>query len=516
MKFKSFIKRPCVLIVFSAVLSALPLTFSSLFWLSWVSFVPFFYVITKHSVNRLKYAFGRGFLFGITYHICVYYWFLDFRTPDYANLTKATSIAFLALCWLGISAVQGLLWCIPTVLSCLAAKKIKSGGLLCAISALGVIAAEKLTKLSELSFPWARISLGQYSVPQIIQSACLFGIDGVDMLILGVNALLTLGILCRSKKRITAISAAVLIFCANLGFGFARIADDKKCGEINILTVQGSVESDLKWSADGDKICYDTYSSLTKENLTDETELIIWPESAVPKVYKSENSLKKYVKLSKSLDTPLLVGVLRKQDGTFTNNAVLIDGEGVENSYAKRRLVPFGEYMPYKNVLSKIFPFLDNLNIIDDDYTAGSDTAITEINGGSIGNIICFESIYPSLYRQSVADGAELIIEVTNDSWLGNSPAMRQHLAHGVFRSVENGRFLVRSANSGVSAIIDSRGRVLKKLGPNVKGVISDTVYLNDEVTLYTKTGDIVFPVFSAAVILRCVLLLFKLKHKIR
>ena len=131
-----------------------------------------------------------------------------------------------------------------------------------------------------------------------------------------------------------------------------------------------------------------------------------------------------------------------------------------------------------------------------------------EVKGGKIGNIICFESTYPDLYRQSVSDGAELIIEVTNDSWLGDSPAMRQHLAHGVFRSIENGRYLVRSANSGVSAVIDSRGRVLKTLDPNVQGVICDTVYFSNESTLYTKTGDIIFPILALAVIIWYLVLL--------
>lgn len=508
MKFKLFITKPCVLILISAVLSALPLTFSSLFWLSWVSFAPFFYVIIKHSDDKLIRSLARGILFGIIYHVCIYYWFLEFCTPDYTGVTKIARIGFVTLCWLGISAVHGVLWCIPTVLSCLVAKKVKNPYLLCAVAVLGIIAAENLTQISELSFPWARVSLGLYSVPQLIQSASLFGIDGVDILILSVNSLLALSIVGTHKKRIAALSAAVAVFCVNLGFGFVRINTENNSGEINILTVQASVETSQKWSADGDKICYDIYSSLTKQNITADTDLIIWPESAVPKVYKSEKSLGKYTKISKELDTPLLVGILRKTDGIYTNNAALIDENGITDCYAKRQLVPFGEYMPYKRILSKVFPFLDNLNIVDEDCTAGTDTAVMKVKGGKIGNIICFESTYPDLYRQSVSDGAELIIEVTNDSWLGDSPAMRQHLAHGVFRSIENGRYLVRSANSGVSAVIDSRGRVLKALDPNVQGVICDTVYFSNESTLYTKTGDIIFPILALAVIIWYLVLL--------
>ena len=123
------------------------------------------------------------------------------------------------------------------------------------------------------------------------------------------------------------------------------------------MTVQGSVEQSDKWSENGIKLCYDTYSSLTKENTTDEIDLVLWPESAVPKVYKSEKSLKQYKSLSKEMDTPLLVGILFKSDEQSTNNALLIDRDEIKASYTKRQLVPFGEYMPYKAVLSKNFLF---------------------------------------------------------------------------------------------------------------------------------------------------------------
>lgn len=517
MKLKKFFTKPCVLIIISAVLSALPLTFSSLFWLSWVSFVPFFYVMIKHSCDKTVLCLRNGILFGAVYHICIYYWFLWFYPLDFANLTNGSSVAVVALAWFGISLVHGALWCIPT----LACKPIaKSPCLTCTVAILGILTAEKLTQISELSFPWVRVALGQYKATVLIQSASVFGIDGVDMLILSVNALIALSIVYPPKKRtVTAVTAAV-VFCANMIFGFIRLntepqADSKD--KINIMTVQGSVEQDEKWSSDGDKICYDVYTRLTTENIESDTELIIWPESAVPKVYKSEKSLSKYKKISKATDTPLLAGVLLKKNGVSTNNTLLVDKSELKSAYAKRQLVPFGEYMPYKNTLSKIFPFLNELNIIEDDYAPGTDTALMQIKDRNVGNIICFESIYPGLTRKSVADGAELMIEVTNDSWLKDSPAMWQHLAHGVFRSVENGRCLVRSANSGISATIDSKGRIKTVLEPNTQGVICDTVYFSDEQTPYTKNGDILFT--SCAVVVAVwylVFLILQLKLKIK
>ena len=117
-----------------------------------------------------------------------------------------------------------------------------------------------------------------------------------------------------------------------------------------------------------------------------------------------------------------------------------------------------------------------------------------EYQGNKIGTVICFESIFPELVRKSVRDGAELLVIVTNDSWYEDSPAVWQHLAHATFRSVENGRATVRCANSGVSAFIDGKGKILSQLGPLEQGTLTDTVSFSEETTLYSLVGDFVLP----------------------
>ena len=193
-----------------------------------------------------------------------------------------------------------------------------------------------------------------------------------------------------------------------------------------------------------------------------------------------------------------------KSNKKHTNNATLITKDGVIANYSKRHLVPFGEHVPYEPILTKIFPFLGQINVLSEDYIAGTGSEIMTINGGKVGNIICFESIYPEISRTTTLDGAQLLIETTNDSWLEDSPAMTQHLAHGVFRSIENGRFLVRGANSGISAVIDTRGKVKNMLPVDYCGTLTDTVYFCDETTLYTKTGDILFPICCTCFTILC------------
>lgn len=511
MKFKSFLAKPTVLICVSAVLSALPFTFDFLWLLPWFSFVPLFLSVIKNPPQKLKSAIGRGFLFGFLYYVCIYYWFVWFYPLDYANLGPLLSVIVVCLAWFGISLLHGLLWCIPTALCYFVYKKIKSPAALFAVLMLGIMLAQKIPMLSELAFPWVRVSLTQYRATALIQSASLFGVDGVDMIILAFNALIALSLVCHiSKKRYAAILAAV-IFAVNLGFGLIRLnVESKPTESLNILTVQGSIDKKEKWDYNGDKYCFTAYRELTINNVSKDTELIIWPESAVPVEYRSNKSLRNYKRLSKDIKKPILAGILKNEKGVQTNNTMLIDGDNVSRPYSKRVLVPFGEYMPYRRLLSKAFPFLTKLNVLEDDYTAGTDSALIEVKGKNVGNVICFESIYPSLTRQSTLDGAELLVEVTNDSWLEDSPAMKQHLAHGVFRSVENSRYLVRSANSGISATIDSRGRIIKELGALKKGTICDTVYFEDSKTLYTALGDILFPIYMAAIVLWCLGLIIK------
>ena len=515
MKFKKFITNPYLLISVSAILSALPLTFSNLFFLSWISFIPFFYVIITHSKDKLKHAFAQGFLFGFIYHLFIYYWFWWFYPLDFAGLGTLASIGVVLLTSVGISIAHGVLWCIPFVI-CFALKKITKNPLFLSFAAIvSTLAIPKVASLGELSFPWVRLSLGQYKATALIQSASLFGIDGVDFIILTVNALLTVFLLTKSKKRIVAIAAAAVIFTTNLCFGVIRLNNTSSERELKIMTVQGSVPQNEKWASNGPAVCFDTYSTLTKENFTEGVGLILWPESAVPKVYTSEKKLKQYKQLSKELDTPILAGILIENGKKNTNSNILIDKDEVKANYAKRHLVPFGEFMPYEKALSKIFPFLTELNIIEDDYISGSDSVIMQINGGKLGNIICFENIYPELCRQSTLDGAEVIIEASNDSWLKDSPAMTQHLAHAVFRSVENGRYLVRSANSGISAVIDSRGNIKSQLDIDYEGTLTDTVCFEDHLTLYTKVGNILFPTLCGCLgILSVIFLIKRIKNK--
>ena len=490
-----------VLLLFSAFLSALPMTVPSLFFLSWFSFVPFFVVLgSAGGEGKFRSALGRGVFFGFFYHIFIYFWFWWLYPLEFTGMEKSAALGVVLLAWCGISLVHGALYAIPTVLCHFFARFVKSRPFLLCVGAFGILASQRMTELSQLAFPWVRVSLGQYRAPALIQSASLFGMEGLDLLILSVNVLLALLLFYKAKKRLLCASFAVALFLSNLAFGFVSLARANKGETVTVSSVQGCILSGEKWN--GAQTAFDTYVSMTRE-CPDETELVVWPESAVPVNLATDPSLVSfYQELSEEVDSSILMGCFWKEQGITTNSAILLSPEAVSEPYHKKILVPFGERMPYRKWLSRLVPALGQINMLKNDLAPGTSTSLMDYSDRRIGAVICFDSIFPSVVRQSAKDGAELFVIVTNDSWYEDSPAVWQHLAHAVFRSVENGRSTVRCANSGVSAFIDEKGRVQSQLGPLEKGVLTDSVSFCENKTLYTAVGNVCFPVFGAALAL--------------
>lgn len=493
--FLTWLKKPAVLLFFSAFFSALPLSFPSLFLLSWISFAPFFYLILKSAGEwSFRSALGHGLWFGFWYHFFVYFWFLWLYPLDFAGLSGLPAVAVILLAWPGISLIHGALFAIPSLLCRFLAKGVHSRSALAFAAILGILFAQRLTALSQLAFPWVKVSLGQYRATALIQSASLFGMEGLDFIILCVSACLALFFLSQGKRKVLSLGLAAVLFVTNFLFGVIRLAlPEKEEESLTVSCIQGCILSGEKWASYDAAL--ETYSSLTGEVDDEDVDLVVWPESAVPlNLATSPELLALYQSLSEMIGKPILMGCFWKDGSATTNSAVLLDEKSCSEPYSKQILVPFGERMPYRGVLSAIFPFLEEINMLSSDLAPGKDSALMELKGRKIGTVICFESIFPDLVRKSVRDGAEMLVIVTNDSWYEDSPAVWQHLAHATFRSVENGRSTVRCANSGVSAFIDEKGRGLSELGPLKQGVLTDTVSFSKESTLYSLLGDFVLP----------------------
>ena len=231
---------------------------------------------------------------------------------------------------------------------------------------------------------------------------------------------------------------------------------------------------------------------------------MVWPETALPYRLNENKAVSEYVSsLARDTETMILVGAFfRNSDGNLENSIYMIkpDGTIAEDHYSKRHLVPFGEYVPMRNIIMTLVPPLNDIGMLDSDLEAGESASVHDTDFGKIASLICFDSIYEPLAYDAVRNGAELIAISTNDSWFNDSSAVYEHNSHSVLRAVENGRYIVRAANTGISSVISPSGEIKDMLPPLVEGQISCDVTFSDKRTLYSEAGNIIVP-FSVFVL---------------
>ena len=237
-------------------------------------------------------------------------------------------------------------------------------------------------------------------------------------------------------------------------------------------------------------------------------DVVVWPETVIPTNLVYENNkygtkkskyATKISEMAKELQVTVFVGAFYNFEDEYMGevsdyNAIYIfhpDGTLGEERYYKRHLVPFGEYTPMEGLIMTFLPVLGTLNILSEPLTPGTDSEIFDTVQGKIGSLICFDSIYEMLAIDAVRDGAEILTLSTNDSWFSDSAAVWQHNSHACLRAIESGRYIVRAANTGVSAIITPEGRTLVKIKPLETDYEFATVYMRSDRTLYSYIGNV-------------------------
>jgi len=241
---------------------------------------------------------------------------------------------------------------------------------------------------------------------------------------------------------------------------------------------------------------------LTREAIGAGSQLVLWPEASTPFLFDIDTKLAEPVRrLARESHTPVLVGtdqyeaVSADTTGHFFNGAVLVGPDGRNlDSYQKIHLVPFGEFVPFKRLLFFVKPLVENVA----DFTHGSRRTVFDADGTRFSVAICYEVIYSGLAREFVNNGAQLLTTITNDAWFGHSSAASQHFEQAGIRAVEQGRYLVRSANTGISGGFDPYGRVLARTELFTAGTTTVDVRLLSGRTVYNAIGDtIVYLAFA-------------------
>ncbi len=486
------------IVLLAGILTALPLIFDALFFLPWISLVPLFlFAVRKSSSYR------HGLIFSLGYYGVLYHWFCYLYPLDFAGFDTAGSVLVIAVAWLGMSLLQGVGTAFVPLLYRLLTKNRHRVMAPFAAASLWCI-MEWLQTLFWFGVPWGRLAVTQYTKLPIIQSASLFGSLGVGFLMVLVNGFLAValekGISVRSWKQPFALVAA-LLFAVNLGFGTLSLSITREAKKTFVAAaIQGNIASGDKWADDSLDTSLRIYSELTRE-AADETgaSLIVWPETVITATLNRRPAVRdRIADLAAETEAIIAVGSYydKEIDGENESyNAIYLflpDGSVSKTVYQKRHLVPFGEYLPMPSVIKTVLPFLAEMNLFSDDLTQGTDTSLWETELGTIGALVCFDSIYETLTLDSVRDGAELMILSTNDSWYKDSAAVYQHNGHAVLRAVETGRSFVRAANTGISSIISEQGEVVAFKEPLVTGYATAEVSSYDHVTPYTVIGNLI------------------------
>ncbi len=380
-----------------------------------------------------------------------------------------------------------------------------------ALAPVGWVALEIVRGRLLTGFPWGLIGYSQYRDIPLLQAAAWGGIYAVSFLVVAANAGMVLLVLRPAVPRHLIGGAALLLLVALAHAGGAvsiRAGERRPGGEsIPVAAIQGNVAQDRKWSPGSAAQILSDLVRLTREAGERGARLIVWPESSSPYSFRrpapagvpgpgveTDEVYATVVRdLARAFDATLIVGSVdyKVADGELRvfNSAFAVGPDGdLGGSYDKIHLVPFGEYVP----LHRLLFFVDRLaQGTISDFAPGTVAAPLPTGIGRAATFICYEAIFPELVRRIAGKDAALLVNITNDAWFGTTAAPRQHLAMAAVRAAENRRFMVRAANTGISAIIDPYGRILARTPLMESAVLRGTVETRADVTPYAVCGDL-------------------------
>jgi apolipoprotein N-acyltransferase len=467
--------------------------------LAWVALVPLFYVIEGES---MRLVFWWAYLQGFASYIVSLYW-IPIPLHDFADVHMAFAI-FPMLALAGIVAIN-------TAVAIWAGEFIARRTRIPAVITMPVAwaALEWFRTYVPASFPWNLLGYAAYRNLELIQFAEFTGVYGVSALIVFFNAVVYVVIFRRGVYRIQTISLSTLtaMMIAMVAFGAWRISDLKNAptaGSFKVAMVQGNIPQSLKWDPKFLPESYGVYQDETANAAKRGADLIVWPEAAAAFLFQPDDRYPAelagdeayrtaLLTLARNLGEPLLFGApaLAQIDGRlgFYNRAYLVSDKGdVAAHYDKIELVPFGEYVPARAVLGF---FVNKVVQGMGDLVPGKEQTLFDFKGAKLGILICYESIFPDLTRREVNDGADVLVNITNDAWYGESSAPYQVLAMAALRSVETKVPMVRVANTGISALIEPSGRITNRTPLFKRGTEIVDVSWRPVRTFYTMVGDL-------------------------
>ncbi len=340
-------------------------------------------------------------------------------------------------------------------------------------------------------FPWILIGYSQTSGP-MGDFAPLMGVYGISFLVVFVSASLFTVLSGSLRQRVVALACVggVILSAATA----STLSFSAPVGEpVNVRLVQGNIAQEMKFSPGRLKHAIELYTSMTSREALDDIDLVVWPETAIPTYFdRVEMSMRRFVTLMDARGIDVLSGGFQR-DGDDVYNAVRQLG-GDRAVYRKRHLVPFGEYMPLRFLLDFAARFID---IPMSDLAADTRPHVPlRLQGTSVGVSICYEDVYGEEMRALLPD-SEMLVNVSNDAWFGDSSAPHQHEQKARMRAREFARPLIRVTNTGISSAMDYKGNILGRIRHDEADILDVQIQPRSGTTPYVRTGN--WPVLIVA-----------------
>jgi apolipoprotein N-acyltransferase len=463
----------------------------------WIALTPLLVALASTSPLR---AFALGLTTGLIYFAGTIYWITQVMVVygdlnwAVAVLVNAALVAYLAL--------------YPALFAMMIRRLVASYGRGALMAAPLVWVTTELGRTRLFTgFPWVLLGYSQASELPIAQLASVFGVYGVSAIVAGVAAALALAAFAGpvSRRRWLPLVSVLVVVAGVSVWGSIRVARAELTREgdpIRVGLIQGNVDQGQKWNPGRSAAIFQEYLAMTRQAIAHGAQFVLWPESSTPFYFEEDRSEAERVRaIARQARVPILLGSDQIEHGVPTkyyNSAFLVKADGtVGGVYRKMHLVPFGEYVPFNRLLFFASPLVEAVS----DFSAGTEAALLPVDGHPISAAICYEIVYPDLVRRFVRDGSELITTITDDAWFGRTSAPYQHFEQASMRAIENGRYLVRSANTGISGIVDPYGHVVVRSGLYQPAVIIGEARFLRDTTIYSRTGD-VFAYASAIITL--------------
>ncbi len=378
------------------------------------------------------------------------------------------------------------------------------------------VAVEYLRGILIGGFPWIPLGNTMVTFLPIAQLASLVGVQGLSLFVALLNVGFAIAAVSTGRKQLVGAGTSIALILIVSTWGGLRLrANELTQGQpIQVGLIQGNIAQQDKWNPARAEMILERYLQLSRQAVEKGAQFLIGPEASTPFYFDEEPEGALVRRMVRELQTPLLLGSDEMEPGDPPrnyNSAFMLDRAGATAAvYRKMHLVPFGEYVPFQRLLFFVAPLVEAVSA----FSPGVRVTMLPVEGHMVSTAICYEVTYPALQREAVRQGSEMLTTITNDAWYGESSAAFQHFEMAAMRAIEQGRYLVRSANTGISGIIDPYGRVLIKTNLfETAAVVGEARFVQTR-TVYATIGDLAAHVSAAVVMVALAIAFLEARKK--